>query len=176
MTKKMILYLALNFSMLHAQYGAEPPRELWQDIAQIMLFEKKILYEQGWRYIGVIGIDEDNIKRAYVALQYIGESQTFQWTPFKNVPVNQRSETFQIYRAADYKVIFLQYNSDIGVNSAIAYHVDIDRNTAMAVLYRVDPISLQPWQRTAEEDNGESWSQGEADYSMGDVSELKVNE
>ena len=58
MTKKMILYLALNFSMLHAQYGAELPRELWQDIAQIMLFEKKILYEQGWRYIGVIGIDE----------------------------------------------------------------------------------------------------------------------
>ena len=92
------------------------------------------------------------------------------------MPVNQRSETFQIYRAADYKIIFLQYNSDIGVNSAIAYHVDIDRNTAMAVLYRVDPISLQPWQRTAEEDNGESWSQGEADYSMGDVSELKVNE
>ena len=176
MTKKMILYLALNFSMLHTQYGAEPPRELWQDIMQIILPEKKILYEQGWRYIGVIGIDPNNIKRAYVALQYIGDNQTFQWTPFKDVAVNQRSDIFQIYRAEDYKIIFLQYNSDIGFDSAIAYHVDINRNTAMVVLDRVDPVSLQPWQRTAEEDDCESGSHGESDHSIEDVSVLKVNE
>lgn len=155
MVRNRALYLALGTSMVLAQ---QPPREipdeLHHNLVALRLQDIQISYKQGWPCIGVIGLDVRGYKKAYVALRYIGAGSMFHWTPFAEVPLNQRNDTFGVIYKEN-KVVVIQSDSREQHVNATGHHVELDRVTATVILrpigaYRM-PVEDDCWVRFNED-------------------------
>jgi hypothetical protein len=131
MIKKIALLCLFSASAISAGL----PYEIQDKIVRLNLREPKITYKEGGIYVGVIGINDQGKKAAYVAMRHVLSDFSYKWTPFASIPFDQRNEVFAIIQQGD-KLVVIQSKADY--TNSIGHVVEVDHVTQRLVVRQIE--------------------------------------
>ena len=108
MFRKILFYLVLCASVLHAQEMSPFIRELQQKINELQLHDVQITFEERAQCVGVMGINREGTRVFYLTMRFIGSGSTFHWTPLMPVSLDPLNDKFKIENLDGHRV-FLQW-------------------------------------------------------------------
>ena len=128
MIRRLLLYCTLSINVLHAQLPDDFSVELKLKIEGLPLKEmiSEMMYEERGQCFGLVGINQQNERMAYLSVRYIGSGSIFHWTSFIEIPIDRESDKFQIeYSYKLQKRIFLHWSSSLGFPSMVGYYIQL---------------------------------------------------
>ena len=150
-----VAFIALRYNEKQWSAFVQVPFELQKHILTFASLKeiRGLTYGKGDVCVGLIGLDNQNYKVAFVTLRYDGD----RWTPFAGVPFDQENNYFSVVSEGGKTVALQSYRDIDGKHTNTSgHHVELNPQTHTVILR---PIELGSFSRmgTVEFENGISF-------------------